>query len=68
MSAWRKVTYLVRGCVHRIEALSHTRSTVLGQIHHCLHTGQLYDQRKVWPRSPILSAACPKFDFGLLGR
>ena len=46
LSAWRTVTYLARGRVLRVEELSHTRSTVLGRIHHCLHTGQLYDEHK----------------------
>jgi len=40
------VTYLGKRALLRIEALSHTCSTLLAQIHHHLHTGQPYDEHK----------------------
>ena len=38
------------------QAQRHLFNKVLGQLHHCLHTGQLYDERRAFPPPLTLAA------------
>jgi hypothetical protein len=42
---------------HHAAALRHLFNRYLGQLHHCLNTGQTYNDDKAFPRPPLAAAA-----------